>query len=305
MHACIVHTIDVWYTCTYQTSVYKTCRAHGYKHVLFALICAVSMASRKRLRSLPSVLWETDCDPEESRQEWFGQPACLKRIAVPETPLQLNEKGLLLQENSKLRSVITGMQRQLNLLGSSGGYRTEASQKRPAVRSTTHLDPWHWLQTLSPDVAQMPRMVEEVIPALETTKFCNGAIQFQIFSGDSAASASTLLSHCQSIIESIYSRHPAIFKIGLTKSSVPRWSNPVYGYAHDKFERWTGMRLLFLDKEALPAGLVESALIQYFKSVPGCRNDNPGGEGVDASCPGPYFVYVVYHVLTPPKRISA
>ena len=265
------------------------------------------MASRKRLRSLPSVLWETDCDPEESRQEWFGQPACLKRIAVPDTPVhvQLNDKTLLLQqENSKLRTVITGMQRQLNQSESSGGYRTEASKKRP-VRSTTPVDPWHWLQMLSPDVAELPRMVEEVIPALETTKFCNGAVKFEIFSGDSAASASTLLSHCQSIVESIYSRHPAIFKIGLTKSPVPRWSNPVYGYAHDKFERWTGMRMLFLHKEALPAGLVESALIQYFRSVPGCRNSNPGGEGVDASCPGPYFVYVVYHVLTPPKRVSA
>ena len=252
------------------------------------------MVANKRLRSLQSLLWESDQDNEDLRKEWFGKTVSPAAVhAVEQTTVQ--------EENAKLRIIIQDLRKQVTKLSNSAEYvRRPLTNRTPTLRNKS--DDWHWLHNIDQSVAQMPRMVSEVVPSLRASNFCNGCLKFDMHYGDSGVAASTVLAHCQASIENIFCRHPAIFKIGLTKSPVPRWNNNVYGYANDRYEKWAGMKVLFVHSEAFPAGLVESALIQHFQGVPGCRNVNLGGEGVDKSCPGPYFTYVVFRVLTPPAR---
>ena len=243
------------------------------------------------------MLWETDHDdPEDLRREWFGKRNPRPAISVP----AVDEQAVCLrEENGKLRSIIQGLQRQVAKLSTTSGcgYTSCAPKKTVAQRQ---LDAIHWLDKVGPLVAQMPRMVEDILPSLKSTEYCHGAIKFDLHVGNTSVAASTVLAHCQSTVQSLYSRHPAIFKIGLTKCPVARWSNDAYGYKHDIYDKWSGMTVMFVHEDSFPAGLVESALIQYFQHIPGCRNVNPGGEGVDGKCPGPYFTYVVYRILKPP-----
>ena len=260
---------------------------------------------RPRLRSLQSVLWDTEStdDPEELRKAWFGErPPSYKRV-VPDLVAESSSDNLQ-EENAKLHTIIKNLKKQAQLSKpiKGDGYSCRVPKKLTNSALLQKLDRWHWLQNMDQQVAQLPRMVEEIVPSLESSNFCNDAISFDVQVGDSALVASSVLAQCQSTIEGFYARHPAIFKIGLTKSPVARWSNAAYGYAHDKYDKWSGMKVLFAHKEGLAAGLVEAALIQYFMSVPGCRNVNPGGEGVDQNCPGPYFTYVVFRVLVPPPK---
>ena len=264
----------------------------------------------KRFRTLQSLLWDSDdtCDPSALRDEWFGKHERRSSTVLDSQPRVLacgtDKCTQLEEENTKLRQIIATLQSRLRkVAGDDGGYRKVAARgTNRYLCPASKVDPWYWLHYIDPSVASLPRMVEDIVPSLESTNFCNGAVKFNVHHGDSAVAASTVLAHCQSVIEGFYSRHPAVFKIGLTKSPVPRWNNGTYGYACDSYDKWTGMVVLFVHSEALPAGLVESALIQHFKSVPGCRNVNQGGEGVSKDCPGPYFTYVVYRVLTPPPR---
>ena len=253
------------------------------------------MGSNKRFRSLQSVLWESENDPEDLRVEWFGKQAPpTVAAAVDATTASLRE------ENVKLRGIIQELQKQVFKLSNNAEYVQRAPKKLPTM--TRKLGDWDWLNNIDPSIAKLPRMMEEVVPSLKETHFGRGAIKFDLHYGNCAVVASTVLAHCQASVESIFARHPAIFKIGLTKCPVPRWNNKVYGYLHDVHEKWSSMKILFVHSEALAAGLVEAALIQYFQGVPGCRNINQGGEGVDKNCPGPYFTYVVYRVLTPPAQ---
>ena len=241
------------------------------------------------------MLWESDYEPEELRLEWFGKDATRSVAASAD-----GTAASLRDENIKLHAIIQELRKKVFKLSNNGGYVQRVPKQIPtALRK---LDDWEWLQSIDSAIAQLPRMSEEVVPSLKDTNFCKGAIKFDLHYGDCSVVASTVLGHCQSAVENIFGRHPAIFKIGLTKSPVPRWNNKVYGYLHDVHEKWTAMKILFVHSEALPAGLVEAALIQYFEGTPGCRNINRGGEGVDKNCPGPYFTYVVYRLLIPPAR---
>ena len=204
----------------------------------------------------------------------------------------------------KLHIIIQGLRKQLQKLTTKDVLCMYRAPTATAPIPTKVMDPWHWYRNMDQELASLPRMVQEIVPSLETTNFSSGEISFHLHLGDSATAGSAVLQHCHSIVNNLFSRHPAIFKIGLTKSPLARWQNPVYGYKNDRYDKWTGMKVIFAAKEALPAGLVESALIQHFLSVPGCRNVNPGGEGVDRSCHGPYFTYVVYRVLVPPSRCN-
>ena len=266
------------------------------------------MASKRpRLRSLQSVLWDTEStdDPEELCKAWFGvRPPSPKQVVRDLVAESSSAHDNFQEENAKLRMIIQSLKKQVQLSKpvTGDGYCCRVPKKLTNSALSHKLDRWHWLQNMDQQVAQLPRMVEDIVPSLESSNFCNGAITFDVQVGDSALVASTLLAQCQSTIEGFYARHPAIFKIGLTKSPVARWSNAVYGYAHDKYDKWSGMKVLFAHADGLAAGLVEAALIQYFTSVPGCRNVNPGGEGIDQKCPGPYFTYVVYRVLVPPPK---
>ena len=260
---------------------------------------------RQRLRSLQSVLWDSDTtdDPEELRREWFGRRPPSPRRVVQELIADSASESLR-EENAKLRVIIQSLKKQVSKLMTSGGYTCRVPKRPVKDLRREELDRWYWLRNMDLQLARLPRMVDEILPSLESSNFCSDAISFHYQVGDSALVASAVLSQCQAAIENLYARHPAIFKIGLTKSPVARWGNPSYGYASDKYDKWTGMKVLFAHKEPLAAGLVESALIQHFMSVPGCRNVNPGGEGVDQNCPGPYFTYVVFRVLVPPPGVG-
>ena len=266
------------------------------------------MAAKKRLRSLQSVLWDSADSPEELRKEWFGARPSGSDVVATMPASVTSSSGCdhsrdSEEENAKLRVIIQGLKKQVNKLSRNDVVYTYRPPKASTLSTPAkHMDPWYWYQNMDKEVATLPRMVQEIVPSLESTNFCNGKISFNLHLGDAATAASAILHHCHSIINSLFSRHPAIFKIGLTKSPEARWDNPVYGYKNVLYEKWMGMKVIFAAREALPAGLVESSLIQHFLSVPGCRNVNPGGEGVDPRSAGPFFTYVVYRVLVPPRQ---
>ena len=159
-----------------------------------------------------------------------------------------------------------------------------------------------WLEFLPKNVLQLPRLSSEVLPLLRTNSSCL-RISFDLCKSPKAT-ASTYLAHAETQIRKLFIKHPAVYKIGITFNPAQRWTHPKYGYSRDPFERWEGMKVIFASESSFAAALVESSMIRIFKGCPGCRNEKPGGETASQQ-EGPYFAYVVYRVLVPPKRPHA
>ena len=142
-------------------------------------------------------------------------------------------------------------------------------------------------------------MVQEVLPELDETRYCDGRICFDLMESQLA---STVLSHAESCVRGLSCRHPAVFKIGVTSNPVRRWQHSVYGYAVDKHDRWQGLKVVYSHEHPQSVSFLEAALIRVFFETPGCRNIRLGGEGLDQNAAGPFFCYIAFRVLAPPGK---
>ena len=85
----------------------------------------------------------------------------------------------------------------------------------------------------------------------------------------------------------------ALFKIGIAISAYHRWMNPGFGYRWDRQDGWRWMDVIAL--ETVPvAKQMEVWLIAEFGERMGCRNINPGGEGIRDESSPTCHVYAVY-----------
>lgn len=237
-------------------------------------------AMAKRLRSLASMLW--DSDVEESTVE-------LKEAELRRENWQLKERV------QQLEAEVDLLKDQLTRLG------------RLQENGDHHLCDWphaseEWMESLRPDVVCLSRLYSEILVELRETNHCEGQIHFEM-PQNPKATASHIAKKAEASVTKLWSKHPAVFKIGLTSNPVRRWQHSVYGYCRDRREKWQGMNILFVTPNSLPAALIEAMLISRFKGSPGCRNENPGGETASPG-DGPHFVYVVYRVLFSPPRVS-
>ena len=145
-------------------------------------------------------------------------------------------------------------------------------------------------------IAGLPRMTEEIIPDLVQTSFAGNHVVFDICQ---ASIPSTILDHCDLTIKSLYSKYPTVFKIGITRNPISRW---LQGYGQDCRQKWSLLKVLAVLPDPLSSGFVEAALIHRFQGTPGNMNVRRGGEGVDLAGAGPYFAYVAYRCLIPPRK---
>lgn len=231
----------------------------------------------KRLRSLASLLWDTDsCSDSE-------------RAASGTLDLKL--------ENARLRGKVRDLEGQVQLLEDA----VVAARSMPCPIQEQHPQcADHWTSHLRPDVLALPRLWADVVPSLEETLWCHQRIEMDL-PRNPKASASQLLAHAEARILQLSSKHPAVFKIGITWNPCKRWMHPTYGYCQDRRERWDKMKVLSVASCSFSTALIESVLIKKFRGSPGCRNEHPGGE---TACPGegPHFTYVVYRILVPPRN---
>ena len=252
----------------------------------------------KKLRSLPSLLWDADeTDGVELHKAWSSAcnatcSGCQSTLAAQADTIRSLEKETqeLLEMNKRLR-------KQLNCSGTSVNLpRLPRLAARRVSTTICRGEPWSFLKALPQGMLDLPRM-REVCQDLEQSQFASGHVSFDICCSQLG---SAILDHCELCICSLWNKHPAVFKIGITRNPVERWSY----YSKDKFDRWAGMRVLVVLADAISVGIVEAAMIRRFENAPGCRNVQKGGEGVDFAGAGPYFVYVVFRCLVPPGRSS-
>ncbi|CAJ1330128.1 unnamed protein product [Effrenium voratum] len=92
------------------------------------------------------------------------------------------------------------------------------------------------------------------------------------------ASAGSVLQHSKQVVDMLLRKHsPMTFIVGFTHDPVWRWTNDIYGYALAR-EKWTNMVVLFETKEPFSPAMLEAALIDLYKSTPGCKNIRTGGD---------------------------
>lgn len=89
-----------------------------------------------------------------------------------------------------------------------------------------------------------------------------------------------------------------MFKIGVTKDPLHRWSNVEYGYKYEKSHSrkplYDRMVVLIEVDSSQAAGFAEAALIAEFYGDSGCMNKALGGEGIGKNVPLKHFIYVVF-----------
>lgn len=88
------------------------------------------------------------------------------------------------------------------------------------------------------------------------------------------AVAGAVLEHGIKVIERTFSRQdPCIFKVGFTHNPVFRWCNDTYGYAH-AVEKWSDMIVFYASPEPFSAAMLESALIEKYRSISAASSEN-------------------------------
>lgn len=235
----------------------------------------------KRLRSMASELRGFSPSPE--------RPGFHHQDSPKTNELQL--------ENEHLKQQVCNLQKEIHEL------RLRASQPHDDDHHDGCVDLFAqgfnepWISSLRPDVLGLRRLSAEILPNLLETGYCDGKIGFDI-PKNPKATASQVIQHVERCVSRLSSKHPAVFKIGITQDPVGRWQNKVYGYCRDR-EKWQGMKIMSISSTSFAAGLLETMLINKYRGTPGCRNERPGGESA-APSDGPHFTYVVFKVLTPP-----
>ena len=243
----------------------------------------------KRLRSLASVLWDSDT---EQPQNYFG--------------VENNQHGQqreLQLENDSLKSQVHDLTCEVEDLKKRLATMSQLQNDMvPPFTLETMSGTDEWVCKLRKDVVYLPRLHVEILPELADSGLCKGCIEFDL--PDSKANASQVTRHGERIVSKLSSKYPAVFKIGITTNPVRRWLHPTYGYSREHRERWQGMKIWSVTASSFSVALLESFVISKFKGTPGCRNENPGGE---SACPGdgPHFAYVVYRILVPPPRVRS
>lgn len=243
-------------------------------------------AMGKRLRSLASILWESDSEQVEQADSYFGV-ANSRQNQWRE--LQL-ENDFLKSKVQQLSSEIEGLRKQIGILSLP-----------PKEMAPIDFGPCgtneRWIHNLRREVVGLLRLHREVLPELKDSGYCSGRITFDL--PNAKANASQVTRHCENSIRKLSTKYPVVFKLGITANPVRRWMHPTYGYALDRIERWQGMKVFSATSHSFSAALLEGFMISLFKGTPGCRNEKPGGE---SACPGegPHFTYVVFRVLEPP-----
>ena len=113
-----------------------------------------------------------------------------------------------------------------------------------------------------------------------------------------SAKASCVVRHACGILDGVRRRckNLVVFKIGICSNPIARWSLP-HSY---KSEAYDCMYVVY-QAAMLACAFLETALIDKYSNVSGCRNDAPGGEGVTDPCANGH-VYIVFKFLpVPPK----
>ncbi|CAE7930987.1 unnamed protein product [Symbiodinium necroappetens] len=144
----------------------------------------------------------------------------------------------------------------------------ELTVKKPALSRKQQHDSWHWLSLLPQTITELPRMQSDVIPSLQSTTFAENRVVFELCG---ATVPSAILDHCEITINSVFAKYPALYKIGITRNPVERWQ---IGYAKET-HAWSEMKVLVAVGDPVAIGA------------------------------GPYFAYVVYRCLVPPKSALA
>ena len=215
---------------------------------VFALLQGyIQMA--KRVRSLASVLWDDDEDADTLLMDWNKAD---RSLMVRSQAMLVSEASDEVPERPDVHPVL-----KLDLVVDKPGLLK--------LRRTR--DPWYWLQQLSQEVKGLPRLQQEVIQDLEQSHFANGKIVFDL---PTSSLASSILSHAELCIRSISSKHPALYKIGVTRNPVARWLHTGYGYKVDRKVSWERMTVLHVHSNADVVCLLEAALIRIFFNSSGC-----------------------------------
>ena len=258
------------------------------------------------MRSLASFLWD-DGDATSLAREWKDQcelyPRASIRLATTdfsesqgELEKERSKRRKLQEENFELHNMIKILQKQQLPKVAAVVSRAQVSSCRGPPEEQTSA----WLGVLPTTLLELPRMRAEILPELESTGYCKGCIVVRLVKSQLASS---VLSHAESVVKGLSCRHPAVFKIGVTSNPVRRWQHSRYGYLVDKCDSWQGLIVVHVAASAQAVSFLEASLIRLFLETPGCRNIRLGGEGLEQEGSGPFFCYVAYRILFPPKRL--
>lgn len=252
---------------------------------------SIETAMAKRIRTLASLLWESDVEDCVDR--------CSSQKPDDGTTARLR---MLETENSNLRAQLYQLQRENALLRMPKPTPPLVPGAKPSVVELLQTWPDQaWIQAVGDSVVGLPRLREEILPQLHGTNNGKGCILFHLCKNPKAK-ASAILQHALNSVLDLSKKHPAVFKIGITSNPIERWTHSKYGYALDKRENWLGMKVIAVFDTSALAAMVESFLIHKFVNTPGCRNAAAGGETA-SPVEGPHFTYIVYKILLPPFRV--
>ena len=129
----------------------------------------------------------------------------------------------------------------------------EPASKSPRIRSD------HWTNALDTATLQLPRTAE-----------CFGLIEseprLEYRLPRRLNTSGAKLRHCYEVMDKTLNRfQPCIFKIGITHCAHFRFFNDVFGYVHEKHDKWERMVVIFASNEAVGPSFIEAALIQRHK----------------------------------------
>ena len=68
---------------------------------------------------------------------------------------------------------------------------------------------------------------------------------------DYIVSFSRIFQHCDWAVCSLFNKHPAVYKIGITEHVIIRWISKSYTYKCDPHDDWQQMDVLFVGKDSL------------------------------------------------------
>lgn len=172
-------------------------------------------------------------------------------------------------------------------------YNRAAKPSQPQHAAHQICNPW--AGKLSSGILGLPRAVQcfaaiNADPTIDCRLPKNGAL------------TGAILTHACATVDSILREQgPAVYKIGYTHCPSFRMRNRLYGYVHDRHQKWQQMVVVYCSDEPVGPAFLEAALINKHKGSPGCRNERDGGESVQVQHGGPYFTYIIFQSF---KRAS-
>ena len=114
-------------------------------------------------------------------------------------------------------------------------------------------------------------------------------IRIALLDNDETPNCWNILQHAKRQIDLIrdeYGNTVCVFKIGIT-------ADPAYRFHWYRRENFEPMTLIHVSSSHHLTGMLESALIQSYNGIRGCRNIHLGGDGSMHRSPPPYYAYIV------------